>query len=473
MGRVLSRAGTEGPSRFFYDVDASDPTSRFNPGAPSWRKIVEDPAVDIVVEVTGSPVAEAIIEEALWRGKSVVTANKRVMSRSGYQLVRLAESRGAVLAYEASVGGGMPIVQTIGSSIGGRVTALLTIINGTTNFILSEMWEGALKAANPKQAAGLYPAALAVAISKGLAEADPSDDVLAEDPRSKLIILAGLAFGVRLRSADLYIRGIARRGRLTVETIFTASDLALLRSLGYVPKLLAGAQRHQSGGQERIVAWAQPAAVPATHPIAGVAGAENACLLRVESPVSSPNTGREGGTAKGYDIMLRGPGAGGPETASSVISDILFCARQLASVERAQSTGEAHGAHGQAYNYGAGAFSQSQEYLGTPSLLLEDAIRAPFLLRFLVTGGSLAGVTAKVKQALRTAGVEPSDVPAPAGASGSIYLRTAPASIGQIERGIERALNACGSGTLSMDVLYLPVLEGSSWSVAGMARGNS
>ena len=459
--KVLGRAGERGSSRFFYDSDPADTSSRFNPGFPSWRRVVDDPAVDIVVEVTGSPVAEAIIQEALWNGKCVVTANKKVMSRSGYELVRLAESRGAVLAYEASVGGGMPVVQMIGSSIGGRITALLAIINGTTNFILSEMSAGAQAAKTPAEAEKLYPMALAEAVKRGLAEADPSDDVLGEDARSKLIILAGLAFGIRLRPADVYLRGIARKGRLTVASIFTASDLAVLRALGYVPKLLSGAQRHHEGGRERIIAWAQPAGVPANHPLAGVTGSENACLLRVESPLP-PGQG-----ARRFEVMVRGPGAGGPETASSIISDIQFCARQLAIAGHLGHRREAGQGAATIYNYGSGAFSQSQEYTGIPAMCQTDALVAPFLLRFLTVAGTESAVGLQVSAALKAAGIEAQRLPSPGASSSTVYLKTAPASVRAVEAALETVLASCGAQSLSMDVLYLPLLDGPAWGVAG------
>ena len=460
---TLAKAGDRGSARFYYDLDPTDPTSRFNPGFPAWRRVVQDPAVDIVVEVTGSPVAEAIIEEALWNGKCVVTANKKVMSRSGYQLVRLAESRGAVLAYEAAVGGGMPVVQMIGSSVGGKITALLGILNGTTNFILSEMVARSESASGPEEAARLYPSALAEAVKLGLAEADPSDDVLGEDPRSKLIILAGLAFGVRLRPADVYIRGIARKGRLTSESIFSAGDLAMLRSLGYVPKLLSGAQRLTEGGRERVIAWAQPVGLPLGHPLAGVKGSENACLLRVESPLA-PGEG-----ARPFEVMVRGPGAGGPETASSVISDIHFCARQLAVAGRLGRDGAP--ASPAVYNYGAAAFSLAQDYSGTPSHCATDALAAPFLLRFMASQPALASKVLRViMPALNSAGIAARELPSPA-APGSLYFKTEPTSVRVLEHGLETVLAKCGAASVSMDILYLPLLEGPAWATAP-AAGN-
>ncbi len=468
--RVVSKDKGAGP-RFYYDVDNEGGAARRVSKIPAWRQIVRDEDVDIVVELTGSPTAEAIIEEALWNGKCVVTANKAVLSRSGYQLARLAQERGTALACEAAVGGGMPIVQAIASGIGGRITALLAIINGTTNFILTEMAR-----ARGEQARAAYPAAVCAAIHKGLAEADPGADVLGEDARSKVIILAGLAFGARLRPQDVYVRGMARRGsargpapeeraayhacpgdgpcpdicgrddHVSTQPVLDATDMAVLRELGYVPKLLAGAQQDSHG---RVVAWVQPAAVPAAHPLAGVTGSENACVLDVESPV-------EGGGAprvQRYAIALRGPGAGGPETASSVIADIQFCARQLA-VQRAS----AHG-HGPLYMYGAGAFSRTQACGPAPAMLESEHLVTPFLLRFARPAGSGGGEIARAL-ALQGLGAEPVRQRA---ASAYAYFKTSPASVRAIEGAMESVLQTFGPARMGTDVLYLPVLAGARW----------
>ena len=444
-----------GGARFFYDA-ATAPE-------PAWRSVVHDPAVDIVVELTGSPVAEAIIEEALWNGKCVVTANKAVIARSGHDLVRLARSRGVILAYEAAVGGGMPVVQTIAGAIGGRVQAMLAILNGTTNFILSRMIAG-----------GSYQRAVCAAIHGGLAESDPGADVLGEDARSKMMILAGLGFGVRLRPQDVYMRGIARRGPVRVDAadrvdfhdcpgeetpcpeicgdddhlgtrpVFTPQDLDVLAALGLVPKMLAGAQRNG----DRVVAWAQPAAVPEDHPLGGVGGAENGCLLEVESP--------GGGAGRPFTVALRGPGAGGPETASSVMADVLFCARQLASGKRAADSPPR-------YMYGADAFREPQAFDGTPALLRADGLRARFLLRFILGGGADAdGLAAS----LRSAGldVEVEDI---GGARAPyVYFRTPPRPMRAVEDAVRAALSRPEAADVSLDVLYLPIIEGTRWEAS-------
>ena len=443
-----------GGPRFFHDA-ATAPE-------PAWRSVVHDPEVDIVVELTGSPVAEAIIEEALWNGKCVVTANKAVIARSGHDLVKLARSRGVILAYEAAVGGGMPVVQTIAGALGGRVQAMLAILNGTTNFILSRMIAG-----------DSYQRAVRAAIHGGLAESDPSADVLGDDARSKMMILAGLGFGVRLRPQDVYLRGIARRGPLHAadadradfhdcpdgqtprpeirgddhfgtRSVFTPKDLAVLASLGLTPKMLAGAQRENG----RVVAWAQPAAVPLDHALGGVGGAENGCLLEVESP-----GGRAGVP---FTLALRGPGAGGPETASSVMADVLFCARQLASGKRAADSPPL-------YMYGADAFREPQAFEGAPALLRADGLRAPFLLRFLLGGGADADSLAAL---LRSDGVDVEIVNADGADAPSVYFRTPPRSMGTVEEAVRAALSRAEAADVSLDVLYLPIIEGTRWEAS-------
>lgn len=450
----------DGTSRFFYDGSTAP--------EPAWRSVVRDPNVDIVVELTGSPVAEAIIEEALWNGKCVVTANKAVVARSGHDLVRLARSRGVILAYEAAVGGGMPVVQTIASSVGGEVEAILAILNGTTNFILSKMMEKA-----DSLEASSYQQAVCAAIHGGLAEADPGADVLGDDARSKIIILSGLAFGVRLRPQDVYVRGISRRGpvksvvadrtafhrcpgsespcaticadddHLGTSPIFTASDLATLQAAGLTPKLLAGAQRID----DRVVAWAQPAAVPLSHSLGGINYAENGCLLEVRSP----------GLGEGslFTVALRGPGAGGPETASSVMADILFCARQLAS-HRSSHEGAPY------YMYGADSFRYPQRFEGMASLLRAEKLKTKFMIRFDV------GPKTEAKDlvaSLHESGVEATIDPAGASSNG-VYLRTGLQSMHSIEHAIGRTLGNIATEGALMNVLYLPIIEGTGWGVS-------
>ncbi len=440
IAKVVSK-DKSGKPRFYADDDAH--------GVPGWRSIVRDPNVDIVVEVTGSPVAEAMIEESLWLGKSVVTANKKVLSRTGYELVKLAQSRGAILACEAAVGGGMPVVQVMGAAIGGRITGILAIINGTTNFILSKMRDAALSGNGVDQA---YPNAVVEAQKAGLAEADPAADVFGEDAQSKIIILAGLAFGVRVKPKDVYVRGIARQGSapgssLGSRAIFDAPDLHFLEHLGYAPKLLAGAQMTNGS----VVAWVQPAAVPKSHPLARIEGSGNAALLRTESPVSSNGTA----SAKAYDIFLSGPGAGGPETASSVIADILFCARQIAVAGKRDPSKE----QSPLYSYTTSAFGRTQPYGNGPSLTRGDHLKAPYLLRF-VNNKANPTFANTIAAHLGENGVRVKTGQGFERAPKYLYLTTESCSLGRVESALQAVIREAEPGALSPDILYLPILNG-------------
>ncbi len=204
-----------------------------------------------------------------------------------------------------------------------------------------------------------------------------------------------------------------------------------------------------------MIAWVQPCAVPATHPLALVEGSQNACLMRAESPVTEGD-----GAPKGYEIMVRGPGAGGPETASSVIADIQFCAAQLA-VAGLRRAGRPGDGPVPVYNYGANAFSRSQDFTGTPSVLADDGMVAPFFLRLTRRGARPSATT--VAAGLRAAGL---DVTRVTGTDDrDLSFTTGPASVRAVETALERVLQASG-GDLSLDALYLPIIEGAGLAAA-------
>jgi len=257
------------------------------------RAVVADPAVDVVVEAMGGiEPARSYLLEALTRRKAVVTANKQLMSTRGDELRAAAEAAGVDLCFEASVAGGIPIIKTIREALAGnRIRQVVGIINGTTNFILTRMTREGVS----------FGEALADAQQRGFAEADPTDDVDGHDAAAKLAILASVAFGCRLTSADVYREGI---GDITPRVI------AYGRDLGYVVKLLAIAR--DDGGA--IEARVHPALVPADHPLAGVGDEVNAVLIEAD-PV-----GR---------LLLEGRGAGGGPTASAVLGDLIDVARNL------------------------------------------------------------------------------------------------------------------------------------------------
>ena len=176
-----------------------------------------------------------------------------------------------------------------------------------------------------------------------------------------------------------------------------------------------------------------------------------------------------GASAKGYNIMLRGPGAGGPETASSVIADLRFCARQVATAAGGTRNGEGPPESSPLYMYGMGAFSRPQRYLGAPSLLASDDLEVPFLLRFLADGES---ATERLGKLLSEHGLTVAAETRDEGSPGHHYFRTAPASMGAIERAVEAALKGFDGPRLPLDVLYLPVPEGAHWDERGEQRSH-
>jgi homoserine dehydrogenase len=252
--------------------------------------------IDILVELIGGiEPARTYIETALRNGVSVVTANKALMAECGTALARLAHENGADLFYEAAVGGAIPILRALRSSLAGeRIERVMGIVNGTTNFILSKMSSEGID----------YETALAEAQALGYAEADPTADVEAFDAAAKVQILSSLAFGTELVGEQ-----ISREGMVGVRAI----DVEFARRAGYVIKLLGVAERI---GENGISRRAHPAMVPAEHPLASVHGAMNAVF--VEGTKSGP-------------LMWLGQGAGGEPTATAVLGDVLDAARNRVS----------------------------------------------------------------------------------------------------------------------------------------------
>ena len=252
--------------------------------------------LDIVVELVGGiEPARTYIEAALRRGVSVVTANKALMAECGTELAQLAHEHSADLFYEAAVGGGIPILRALRTSLAGeRVERVMGIVNGTTNFILSKMTSEGCD----------YAVALAEAQSLGYAEADPRADVEAFDAAAKVQILSSLAYGTELIGEE-----ISREGITGVRSI----DVEFARRSGYVIKLLGVAERV---GEHGISRRAHPTMVPQEHPLASVHGAMNAVF--VEGASSGP-------------LMWLGQGAGGEPTATAVLGDVLDAARNRVS----------------------------------------------------------------------------------------------------------------------------------------------
>jgi len=265
--------------------------------------VVDDPAVEIVVEVMGGlEPARSLILRAIAAGKPVVTANKAVIARFGEEIAAAAAARGVYVLIEAAVGGGIPIIEPLKQSLGGnRIQRVSGIVNGTTNYILSRMAEEG----------AAYADVLADAQRLGYAEADPAADVQGGDAADKIAILAGLAYGGAVPRPAIATEGIDR---------LQARDVAYAAKLGFVVKLLAVAQREGEGEPLPLDVRVHPTLLPKDHPLAGVHGVNNAILVEGE-PV-----GR---------VMFYGPGAGAGPTASAVVADIL----NIAGIRRVAAAG--------------------------------------------------------------------------------------------------------------------------------------
>jgi homoserine dehydrogenase len=261
--------------------------------------------VDLVIEVIGGiEPARSLILAALENGASVVTANKALLAEDGPTLFEAADKAGRDLYYEAAVAGAIPILRPLRESLAGdRVTRVLGIVNGTTNFILDKM---------DTSGAG-FSEALEEAQELGYAEADPTADVEGFDAAAKAAILASLAFHSRVTAADVHREGISD---------VTAADIASAQEMGCVVKLLSICElRSTAGGDDAVAVRVHPAMIPRTHPLASVREAFNAVF--VESDAAG-------------QLMFYGPGAGGSPTASAVLGDLVTVARnRLASTRGA------------------------------------------------------------------------------------------------------------------------------------------
>ena len=251
-------------------------------------------AADVVIELTGGiEPARTRILRALNAGKSVVSGNKALLAKHGVELQAAADESGAQLSYEAAVAGAIPILRPLRDSLAGdRVTRVLGIMNGTTNYILDQM----------DTTGASFSDALADAQKLGYAEADPTADVEGLDAASKAAIVASLAFHSDFTIDDVHTEGI---------TAITADDVAAADADGYVIKLLAICERE---GEDGVNIRVNPTLIPRQHPLAGVHGAFNAVFVEAE------NAG---------ELMFYGPGAGGAPTASAVLGDFVSLARRL------------------------------------------------------------------------------------------------------------------------------------------------
>ena len=255
--------------------------------------ILEDEEISVVVEAMGGlhPAKEYMLR-AMEAGKSVVTANKDVVAQFGQELFDMAEKHDVDFRFEASVGGGIPIIMPLKQCLtANRISEVLGIVNGTTNYMLTKMSEEGMS----------YDDVLKEAQEKGYAEANPSADVDGLDAARKAAILSSIAFNMRISLADVSVEGITK---------ITPEDISYAKNLGYVVKLLAIGKETDDGINVRV----HPVFLPKEHPLASVNGVYNAIFVR--------------GNAIG-EAMFYGPGAGSLPTASAVVADIIDVSRDI------------------------------------------------------------------------------------------------------------------------------------------------
>ncbi len=251
--------------------------------------IVTDPEIAIVVELLGGlEPSRSLILKAIEHGKHIVTANKAVIARHGEEIYTAANQAGVYVLLEAAVGGGIPVIKPLKQSLGvNRIQTVIGIVNGTTNYILTQMTEEGAD----------FDEVLVEAQKLGYAEADPTADVDGFDAADKIAILAAIAFGGRIKREDIACEGIRQ---------ITATDISYADNLGFVIKLLAIAKANPDNDSLQV--RVHPTLVPKDHPLASVNDVYNAILVEGE-PIGQ--------------VMFFGPGAGKGATASAVVSDII------------------------------------------------------------------------------------------------------------------------------------------------------
>lgn len=293
---LQKRVGQSLVLKYVADVDTeSDRGLTFDPGVfinDGWR-IINDPQIDIVIEmIGGETLAKEMILAAIKNGKHVVTANKALLALHGNELFHTAMGQGVDLAFEASVGGCMPIIKALREAlVSNHIHAMSGILNGTCNYILSQISETGVA----------FDKALAEAQANGFAEADPTLDIEGMDTAHKLAILTALAYGVPVHYHDIYVEGISA---------ITPMDIQFAAEFGYCIKLLAISKQQK----ECIEARVHPTMIPKDNILSHVTGSLNAITVK--------------GHAVG-DLFLSGHGAGQMPTASAVIGDVVDIARNV------------------------------------------------------------------------------------------------------------------------------------------------
>jgi homoserine dehydrogenase len=297
-GQSILEKRVAAPLQVKYVADLDTQTDRgvaFPAGvfiSDAWQ-VINDPDIDIVIEmIGGETLAKDIILAALEKGKHVVTANKALLAKHGNEIIAAALANQTDLAYEASVGGCMPIIKTLREAlVGNEISAMTGILNGTCNYILSKITETGMPFKN----------ALTEAQAKGYAEADPTLDVEGLDAAHKLAILTALAYGMHINFDDIYTEGISA---------ITPQDIQFAAEFGYCIKLLAISKLKQGAVEARV----HPTMIPQDNILSSVSGTLNAITVS--------------GHAVG-NLFLSGHGAGMMPTASAVVSDLADIARNL------------------------------------------------------------------------------------------------------------------------------------------------
>ena len=295
--RIQARLGMELNLKYVADIDLETDRGIYLPDGvliDDAERVVNDPDVDIVIEmIGGETIAKSLILKSISNGKQVVTANKALLAKHGSEIFKAADANGVDLAYEASVGGCMPVIKTLRESlVGNRINSMGGILNGTCNYILSRITDEGIG----------FREALAKATEAGYAEADPTLDVEGFDTAHKLAILTALAYGTEVDFDDIYIEGI---------TQITPLDIDFARQFGYRIKLLAISKNHG----DRVEARVHPTMIPEDNLLSTISGSLNALNISGDAV---------------EDVMLYGHGAGMMPTASAVIGDVVDIARNLA-----------------------------------------------------------------------------------------------------------------------------------------------
>lgn len=286
---IFERSGVELNLIQVCDTDPSRVPSYFKGEiVTDYKKITENPSIDMVVElVGGTGIAYEIVKSALANSKTVVTANKALLSEKGGELFQIAEEKNVEIGYEASVGGAIPVIRSIKTGlIANDFQSMYGILNGTTNYILTKMEEDNME----------YAESLKQAQDLGFAEKDPTFDVEGVDAAHKLSLLIGIAFNQKIHLKDIYIEGISK---------LTKAEIQAAKLLGLRIKLLGVCKKKG----EHLEASVQPIMIPLDHPIASVRNEMNAIYFSTN--FSGPS-------------MLLGKGAGSLPTASAILSDLVY-----------------------------------------------------------------------------------------------------------------------------------------------------